>query len=203
MEKSTAQIAHQSYDQYEQALGALLRIPSRLNSELATAATTAAGAKQAADSVFQQTQARLAGLGRNANSRYSLAVEALKPHNVLLPLRVRAESSMNGDDAAVRLAVAEHASTITEIDAEIRKAIASAAQDKASSGSRAEVRQQAALALDLRRERIGQERAQREAEIKELALRVGLRRKRILISVSAAAAVVAVAAISLIVSLIR
>lgn len=205
MARPTTQASEPTYEEYEGALAALLQIPAKLSAGLASADKTSASAKQVADVVFQQTQTRLAGLRRTANSRYSSAVDSLKAHNVLLPPQVRPEAAMSGEEDAVRQAVDAHTRAAAAIDAGIKAAARSAEQEKADAASRAQAGQQAALALKLRQDRIRQEQAEaaaREAEAKAQATLAAQRRKRTLILSSVVAAVVVVATIVVVVLLV-
>jgi len=203
--RPTTQASEPTYEEYEGALAALLQIPAKLSAGLASADKTSASAKQVADVVFQQTQTRLAGLRRTANSRYSSAVDSLKAHNVLLPPQVRPEATTSGEEDAVRQAVDAHTRAAAAIDTAIKAAARSAAQEKADAASRAQAGQQAALALKLRQDRIRQEQAEaaaREAEAKAQATLAAQRRKRTLILSSVVAAVVVVATIVVVVLLV-
>jgi len=188
--------AYSSYDEYETALTAILKIPAQLNSGLVAADQAAARAKQAADEAFQQFEARLAGLRRTANSRYSTTVDALKVHHVLLPAQVRPEGSSSGDENAVRNAVETHTRAIAAVDVAIKTAAHAAEQEKNDAATRVQAAQQAALALKLRQDRIRQQQREavaRDAESQSQAEAAAQRRKRTLIISSVAAAALFVA----------
>lgn len=201
MPRPTVQDTHQTYDEYEGAIAALLQIPARLNAGLSAADKTAASAKQAADGVFQQAQARLAGLRRTANSRYSSAVDSLKVHNVLLPPQVRPEAAASGEEDAVHQAVGAHTRACAAIGAAVETAASTVAQEKADLASRIQAGQQAVIALKLRQDRIRQEQV--EAEAKAQAALAAQRRKRKLFLSSVIVAVAVVATIVVVVLLIN
>lgn len=197
--------AKSGYDEYETGLATLLKIPAQLSSGLAAADKAAARAKQAADGVFQQSETRIAGLRRTANSRYSTAVDSLKVHNVLLPAQVRPEAASSGDEEAVRRAVDAHTRAAAAVEAGIKAAARAVAQEKNDAASRAQGAQQAALALKLRQDRIRQEQAEgaaRDAEAKAQSAAAAQRRKRVLIVSSAVAAVLVAVTVVVIVLLV-
>lgn len=184
-----------TYTDYEMTLATLLQIPTQRSSGLVAADETAARAKQEADRVFRQSEARIANLRRTANSRYLTAVESLKTYSVLLSTQVQPETMPSGDEGAVRRAMNEHIRAVAVVETEIKAVIRIASQEKNEAVSRAQAAQQAALALKLRRDRIRQERA----EVKAQAAVMTQRRKRVLIICSALVAVMMVVTIMVIV----
>ncbi len=189
------QEARATYTDYEMTLATLLQVPTQRSSGLVAADETAARAKQEADRVFRQSEARIANLRRTANSRYLTAVESLKTHSVLLSTQVQPETMPSGDEGAVRRAMNEHIRAVTVVETEIKAVIRIASQERNEAVSRAQAAQQAALALKLRQDRIRQERA----EVKAQAAVMTQRRKRVLIICSALVAVMVVVTIMVIV----
>lgn len=189
------QEARATYTDYEMTLATLLQVPTQRSSGLVAADETAARAKQEADRVFRQSEARIANLRRTANSRYLTAVESLKTHSVLLSTQVQPETMPSGDEGAVRRAMNEHIRAVAVVETEIKAVIRIASQERNEAVSRAQAAQQAALALKLRQDRIRQERA----EVKAQAAVMTQRRKRVLIICSALVAVMVVVTIMVIV----
>ena len=184
-----------TYTDYEMTLATLLQVTTQRSSGLVAADETAARAKQEADRVFRQSEARIANLRRTANSRYLTAVESLKTHSVLLSTQVQPETMPSGDEGAVRRAMNEHIRAVAVVETEIKAVIRIASQERNEAVSRAQAAQQAALALKLRQDRIRQERA----EVKAQAAVMTQRRKRVLIICSALVAVMVVVTIMVIV----
>lgn len=198
MPRPTAQAVQPTYDEYDIALAALLRVPAELSAGLASADKSTAIAKHAADDIFQQAQSRLASLRRIANSRYSSAADSLKAYHALLPPQVRPAQATTGDEDALRRAVDSHTRAAAAVDAAIRAAARVTAQEQADAAHRAQAGRQASMALKLRQDRLRQQQAEaaaREAEARAQAALSAQRRKRALILSSVIAALVVTTAI--------
>jgi len=184
-----------TYDHYKDALAALIQIPAQLNVGLALADEAFSSAKRVADGDLKRLQAQLVSLRRTSDSRYSAAVESLKEHNVLLPLKLRPEPAESGDEGAIRESVGALTRAVSAVDSAIKASVLSDAREKADAGSRALAGQQAALALKLRQDRIRQEHADaaaREAKAKaNVELAAQGRKRKLILSLTVAALVVA------------
>lgn len=190
------------FTRYEAALVELVRVPTRLDEELAKANSTYKTARSRADATAKDEEQRLARLRQTILSRFAESAESLRAANVLIPHQIRAATGQDGDANSLTAAINAQSEAEKAVTRELRDAANAAKLQAAGDRSRAAAGQDAAEALRRRQEQVRKARleAEAEAERKRIADAQRLKQQRQLMifgSVAALLVLVVLAALLL------
>jgi len=180
------------FTRYEAALVGLVKVPTRLDEELAKAKAAYETAQSKAAATTKDEEQRLARLRQTVLSRFAESAESLRAANVLIPHQIRAATGQEGDPNSLTAAIDAQNEAEKAVARELRDAANAAKLQAAGDRSRAAAGQEAAEALRRRQEQVRQARqeAAAEAERKRIADAQRLKQQRQLMIFGSAAALV-------------
>lgn len=180
------------FTRYEAALVGLVKVPTRLDEELAKAKAAYETAQSKAAATTKDEEQRLARLRQTVLSRFAESAESLRTANVLIPHQIRAATGQDGDANSLTAAIDAQREAEKAVARELRDAANAAKLQAAGDRSRAAAGQEAAEALRRRQEQVRKARreAEAEAERKRIADAQRLKQQRQLMIFGSAVALV-------------
>jgi len=142
------------FTRYEAALVGLVKVPTRLDEELAKAKAAYETAQSKAAATTKDEEQRLARLRQTVLSRFAESAESLRAANVLIPHQIRAATGQEGDPNSLTAAIDAQNEAEKAVARELRDAANAAKLQAAGDRSRAAAGQEAAEALRRRQEQV-------------------------------------------------